>query len=113
MMDMDIDAVNYEPPTKTTKIDVHQYPSLYVKLHFTGLFDMQKARSVIHSEPSKQRDKTPLLFRQMAFNLIKLIPEQKVRRFDGKLTAESSLFEADVFRREYMLQGRTHGGGWG
>jgi len=66
---MDIDAVNYEPPTKTTKIDVHQYPSLYVKLHFTGLFDIQKAQSVIHSEPSKQRDKTPLLFRQMAFNL--------------------------------------------
>jgi len=68
-MAMEIDAVSYEPPTKTTKTDVHQHPSLYVKLHFTGLFDIQKAQSVIHSEPSKQRDKTPLLFRQMAFNL--------------------------------------------
>jgi len=66
---MENDSVNYEPPTKATKIDVQQYPSLYVKLHLTGLFDIQKAQSVIHSEPSTQRDATPLLFRQMAFNL--------------------------------------------
>jgi len=51
------------------KTEFHQHPSLYVKLQFTGLFDIQKAQRVIHSEPSKQRDKTPLLFRQMAFNL--------------------------------------------
>ena len=68
-MEMETDSVNYEPPTKATKIDVQQYPSLYVKLHLTGLFDIEKAQSVIHSEPRKQRDATPLLFRQMAFNL--------------------------------------------
>jgi len=66
---METDPINYEPPAKTVKIDVQQYPSLYVKLHLTGLFDIQQAQSVIHSEPSKQRDVTPLLFRQMAFNL--------------------------------------------
>jgi len=68
-METETDSVNYEPPTKATKIDVQQYPSLYVKLHLTGLFDIEKAQSVIHSEPRKQRDATPLLFRQMAFNL--------------------------------------------
>jgi len=68
-MEMETDSVNYEPPTKATKIDVQQYPSLYVKLHLTGLFDIEKAQSVIHSEPLKQRDATPLLFRQTAFNL--------------------------------------------
>jgi len=66
---METDEFSYEPPAKITKIEVHQHPSLYVKLHFTGLFDVQKAQSVIHSEPSKQRDKTPLRFHQMAFNL--------------------------------------------
>jgi len=30
---------------------------------------------------------------------IKLIPEQKVRRFEGRLPAESSLFETSVVRR--------------
>ena len=66
---METDSINYEPPAKTVKIDVQQYPSLYVKLHLTGLFDIQQAQSVIHSEPDTQRDVTPLLFRQMAFNL--------------------------------------------
>jgi len=66
---METDSINYEPPAKTVKIDVHQYPSLYTKLHLTGLFDIQQAQSVIYSEPSTQRDVTPLLFRQMAFNL--------------------------------------------
>ena len=69
IMEMETDSLNYEPPTKASKIDVQQYPSLYVKLHLTGLFDIQKAQSVIRSEPSTQRDATPLLFRQMAFNL--------------------------------------------
>ena len=66
---METDSINYEPPTKVVKIEVHQYPSLYTKLQFTGLFDIQQAQKVIYSEPSKQRDVTPLLFRQMAFNL--------------------------------------------
>jgi len=66
---METESINYEPPSKIVKIDVQQYPSLYVKLHLTGLFDIQQAQSVIYSEPSMQRDATPLLFRQMAFNL--------------------------------------------
>ena len=66
---METESINYEPPSKIVKIDVQQYPSLYVKLHLTGLFDIQQAQSVIYSEPSTQRDVTPLLFRQMAFNL--------------------------------------------
>jgi len=68
-MEMETDSINYEPPSKIVKIDVQQFPSLYVKLHLTGLFDIQQAQSVIYSEPSMQRDATPLLFRQMAFNL--------------------------------------------
>ena len=68
-MEMETESINYEPPSKIVKIDVQQYPSLYVKLHLTGLFDIQQAQSVIYSEPSMQRDATPLLFRQMAFNL--------------------------------------------
>jgi len=66
---METDEISCPPPPKIMKTEFHQHPSLYVKLQFTGLFDIQKAQRVIHSEPSKQRDKTPLLFRQMAFNL--------------------------------------------
>ena len=66
---METDSINYEPPTKVAKIDVQHYPSLYVKLHLTSLFDIQQAQSIIRSEPSTQKDATPLLFRQMAFNL--------------------------------------------
>ena len=66
---METDEISCQPPTKIMKIEVHQHPSLYVKLQFMGLFEIQKAQSVIHSEPSLQRDMTPLRFRQMAFNL--------------------------------------------
>ena len=66
---METDEISCQPPTKIMKIEVHQHPSLYVKLQFTGLFDIQTAQSVIHSKPSQQRDKIPLRFRQMAFNL--------------------------------------------
>jgi len=66
---METNEISCQPPTKIMKIEVHQHPSLYVKLQFTGLFDIQTAQSVIHSKPSQQRDKIPLRFRQMAFNL--------------------------------------------
>jgi len=68
-MEMETDSIKYETPIKKAKIDVQQYPSLYARLHLIGLFDIQQAQSVIHSEPSMRRDATPLLFRQMAFNL--------------------------------------------
>jgi len=42
---METDSINYEPPAKTVKIDVHQYPSLYIKLHLTGLFDINKLKA--------------------------------------------------------------------
>jgi len=68
-MDMETDSPYYEPPAKIPKTVVQQYPSLYVKLHLTGLFDIQQAQSIIRSEPSMRRDALPLLFKQMAFNL--------------------------------------------
>jgi len=68
-MDMETDSSYYEPPAKIPKTVVQQYPSLYVKLHLTGLFDIQQAQSIIYSEPSMRRDAIPLLFKQMAFNL--------------------------------------------
>ena len=68
-MDMETDSLYYEPPAKVPKTVVQQYPSLYVKLHLTGLFDIQQAQSIIRSEPSMRRDAIPLLFQQMAFNL--------------------------------------------
>ena len=68
-MDMETDSLNYEPPAKIPKTVMQQYPSLYVKLHLTGLFDIQQAQSIIRSEPSMRRDAIPLLFKQMAFNL--------------------------------------------
>jgi len=68
-MDMETDSPYYEPPAKIPKTVEQQYPSLYVKLHLTGLFDIQQAQSIIHSEPSMRRDAIPLLFKQMAFNL--------------------------------------------
>jgi len=68
-MDMETDSPHYELPTKIPKTAVQQYPSLYVKLHLTGLFDIQQAQSIIRSEPSMRRDAIPLLFKQMAFNL--------------------------------------------
>ena len=72
-MDMETDSPTSEPPTKIPKTVMQQYPSLYVKLHFTGSFDIQQAQRLILSEPSMRKDAIPLLFKQMAFNLSFLV----------------------------------------
>ena len=68
-MDMETDSPISEPPTKVPKTVLKKYPSLYVKLHFTGSFDIQQAQSLVLSEPSMRKDGLPLLYKQMAFNL--------------------------------------------
>jgi len=66
---MDCDETPYELPTKIAKLTVNQYPSLYVKLALTTLFDIQKAQSIILSETPIKNGVLKPQFRQMAFNL--------------------------------------------
>jgi len=69
MTSIDYDETPYEPPTKIAKLTVNQYPSLYVKLALTTLFDTQKAQSIFLSETPIKNEVTKPQFRQMAFNL--------------------------------------------
>jgi len=68
-MEIEFDTTLDEPPTKIMKIDTQQYPSLYVKLALTTLFDIQRAQRVIYSENPIKNGKIQPQFRQMAFNL--------------------------------------------